>query len=254
MKDLFTGARYLAAGLRLIRQPGLRRYVIGPLAISTIIFASVIVLAPSWIDALVELLLGYLPDWLDWLRYLLWPLFALGGLLIVFYSFSIFANLLGAPFNGLLAEAVERHLTGQAVGETGGWRTLARDLLPSLFSEVRKLLYFVLWAIPFGIAFLIPPLSPAAPFLWAFFSAWMLAIEYCDYPMANHLLHFGAQRKILRRRRMLALGFGGGTLVLTLIPIANFFVMPVAVAGATAMWVKEWREDHLRGASTAQSG
>jgi uncharacterized protein involved in cysteine biosynthesis len=42
--------------------------------------------------------------------------------------------------------------------------------------------------------------------------------------------------------------------VLTLIPIANFFVMPVAVAGATAMWVKEWREDHLRGASTAQSG
>jgi len=30
-------------------------------------------------------------------------------------------------------------------------------------------------------------------------------------------------------------------MVLTSIPIVNFFVMPIAVAGATAMWVEQLR-------------
>ena len=45
----------------------------------------------------------------------------------------------------------------------------------------------------------------------------------------------------LREKRLLALGFGAATLLMTLIPFVNFLVMPAAVAGATAMWVHEWR-------------
>jgi CysZ protein len=163
--------------------------------------------------------------------------------LLVFYGFSILTNLLAAPFNGMLAEAVEQQLTGQPI-ETGGWRALARDIIPSLYSELRKLLYFALRAVPLGLLFLIPGINVAAPFLWALFSAWMLTIEYMDYPMANHLLHFARQRQLLRGRRLLAYGFGGGTLLLTLIPFVNFIAMPAAVAGATALWVGEFRAVH----------
>ena len=60
--------------------------------------------------------------------------------------------------------------------------------------------------------------------------------------MANHLLHFSTQRKLLRSRRFLAYSFGGGSLLLTMIPLLNFLAMPVSVAGATAMWVGELKD------------
>ena len=238
MKNNHSGAHYLLEGLRLIRQPGLRRYVAIPLLISTTVFAGAIFGISHWLDILINVLLGYLPSWLDWLRYLLWPLFAIAGVLIIFYSFSIITNLIAAPFNGMLAEAVEQHLTGQPI-DTGGWKALMKDLLPSFASELRKLLYFIVRAIPLGLLFLIPGINLAAPFLWALFSAWMLTIEYLDYPMANHLLHFSAQKRLLRQRKLLSYGFGGSSLLMTMIPVVNFFAMPVSVAGATAMWVGE---------------
>ncbi len=235
-----SGFHYLLEGFRLIRQPGLRRYVAVPLLVSILVFSGALFALGWWLDIMVDSLLAKIPGWLDWLRYLAWPIFTLAGVLVVFYSFSILTNLVAAPFNGMLAEAVEQHLTGQAI-DTGGWQALLKDVLPSLLSELRKLLYFVLRAVPMGILFLVPGVNLAAPLLWALFSAWMLAIEYADYPMANHRLMFSAQRKLLRGRRMLAWGFGGGTLLMTMIPLLNFLAMPVAVAGATAMWVGEFR-------------
>jgi CysZ protein len=239
MKDAIKGVDYLREGLRLMRQPGLRRYVAIPLLISTTVFSVAIVVGIHWLEILLDWLLGWLPAWLDWLRYLLWPLFALTGILLVFYTFSLLTNLIAAPFNGLLAEAVERHLTGRSLEDMGGWKAVIMDIIPSLLSELRKLLYFLLRAIPLGLLFLIPGVNLAAPFLWGLFSAWMLSIEYADYPMGNHQLHFSEQRKRLRRRRLLALGFGGGSLLLTMIPVVNFIAMPASVAGATALWVRE---------------
>jgi len=241
MASKHTGMHYLLQGLKLIRRPGLRAYVIIPLLVSSVCFAGALFGLTYWLDGLLDALLGKLPAWLDWLRYLLWPLFALSGVLVVFYTFSILTNLVAAPFNGLLAEAVEQHLTGQPI-DTGGWRALAGDIVPSLLSELRKLLYFVLRALPLGLLFLIPGVNAAAPFIWALFSAWMLAIEYLDYPMANHRLHFAAQRRLLRGNRLLAYGFGGSTLLLTMVPVVNFIAMPAAVAGATVLWVGEFRD------------
>ncbi|HAJ92133.1 MAG TPA: sulfate transporter CysZ [Gammaproteobacteria bacterium] len=242
MSNNRTGMHYLLEGLRLIRQPGLRRYVAMPLLISTLVFSGAIFGLSHWLELLINMLLGYLPSWLDWLRYLLWPLFAVAGVLIIFYTFSVITNMIAAPFNGMLAEAVEKHLTGQLV-ETGGWQALVKDIIPSIVSELRKLVYFILRAIPLGILFLIPGINLAAPFIWALFSAWMLVIEYIDYPMANHLLHFSQQRKLLRQRRVLAYGFGGSSLLMTMIPFVNFLAMPVSVAGATAMWVGELKDN-----------
>jgi CysZ protein len=242
MNDLVNGFGYLREGVRLMRTPGLRRYVAVPLLVSTILFTAAIYAGYYWVDVLMNWLLNYLPSWLDWLRFLLMPLFVLTAVLLVFYTFSLLTNLVAAPFNGLLAEAVEKHLTGQPLDEVGGWKELLKDIIPSLLSELRKLMYFILRAIPLGILFLIPGINLAAPFLWGLFSAWMLAIEYADYPMANHMLRFPDQRKRLRSRRMLSLGFGGGSLLMTMIPVVNFFAMPASVAGATAMWVKEHRE------------
>ena len=155
----------------------------------------------------------------------------------MFFGFSVVGNLIAAPFNGLLAEAVERRLSGREMDAGGGWGRILRDLVKSLYSELRKLLYFALRAIPVLIVSLL--VAPVAPVLWFLFGAWMLAIEYADYPMGNHGMTFPRQRKLLRTRRMLGLGFGGMATVALMIPGLNFLVIPAGVAGATAMWVEQ---------------
>jgi CysZ protein len=83
--------------------------------------------------------------------------------------------------------------------------------------------------------------------LWFLYSAWMLALEYVDYPMGNHGLKAREMRARLRKQRVLGLGFGSATAGLTMVPVVNFIVMPSAVAGATAMWVRELgKEDFAR--------
>jgi CysZ protein len=241
MRDLLKGLGYLLEGLRLVRLPGLRRFVMIPLLVNSLLFAGLMFAAVSGFERLLDYLLGFLPEWLHWLQYLLWPLFAISALVVLAYSFTLIANLLAAPFNGVLAEAVEKHLTGQPLAQAGDWRALLADIVPSLLSELHKLGYFALRGLPLLLLFVIPGINLAAPLLWTLFGAWMLALEYGDYPMGNHGLKFRDQRPRLRARRMLALGFGLGVLGMTVIPVVNFLAMPVAVAGATALWVRELR-------------
>lgn len=48
--------------------------------------------------------MSHVPDWLQWLNYLLWPVVVLSILLVFGYFFSTIANWIAAPFSGLLAE------------------------------------------------------------------------------------------------------------------------------------------------------
>jgi CysZ protein len=229
-----VGALYFARGLRLITRPGVRAYVAIPLLINVVLFALAIWLGWEQVGDLVQ---RWLPDW-EWLRVLVYPLFFIAVAIVLFFTFTLVGNLVAAPFNGLLAEAVERHLTGRGPNPEGGWKRLAREALHSILSEVRKLGYIVIRALPLLVLFVIPGLQAIAPFVWMAFSAWMLAISYMDYPMANHGLTFPEQRRRLRQRRYLGLGFGAAVMVALTIPFVNFLVIPCAVAGATALWVE----------------
>lgn len=239
MKDALAGLAYLREGFSLLRRPGLRRFVVMPLLVNVLLFGGLIWWAFSWVDATSQYLVAQLPGWLQWLSHLVVPVFVLTSLVLIFYSFSIVANLVAAPFNGLLAEAVEAHLTGRPL--QGDWRQVLRDVLPSVFSELRKLLYFALRAVPLLVLLLVPAVNVVASLLWVLFSAWMMTVQYIDYPMANHGLFFKEQRARLRKRPLLAWSFGGLVMLCTMIPLVNFFIMPAAVAGATLIWVRENR-------------
>ncbi len=244
MRDLLAGLSYAWRGLRLVLQPGLRRFVAVPLALNTALFAGAIWYVFSRVDALVS---RWIPDWLSWIEWILWPLLAVAAALLVFYTFSLAANLVGAPFNGWLAEAVERRVTGQGP-PAFSVREMLRQAPRLVGAELRKLGWFLARAVPLGLLFLVPGLSLLAPFLWLAFSAWSLALEYLDYPMGNHALLFPEVRARARRRRLLALGFGLGVTALTTVPVLNFLAMPAGVAGATLLWAERLRDASSRAA------
>lgn len=240
MKNSFTrGAGYVLTGLRWLPKAGVRGFVAIPLLINTLLFGGGIWLGASQLQRLDQAVQGWLPDWLAWLHWLLWLLFVLTVLVVIFYAFSLVANAIAAPFNGLLAERVEKMVNPGGGIQPPPAESSWRDLLFSPLAELRKLLYFIGWAIPVVVVSFVPAANVAAPVLWVVSTSWMLALEYADYPLGNRGLNPQAQRQLLRQHRLLALGFGGMTLLLTLIPVLNFLAMPAAVVGATLMWNQE---------------
>ncbi|MGD8378165.1 MAG: sulfate transporter CysZ [Gammaproteobacteria bacterium] len=237
--DFFHGAACLRRGFSLMLQPGLRRYVFIPLTINLVVFAALIWVGAEYFDQLVHSLVPELPGWLAWLQWLMWVLFGGAALLVVFYGFTLVANLIGAPFNSLLAERVDQRLTGRIPPTASLGRALAS--LPATFiEELIKLVWFVVITVIAGVIALIllfvPVVNVAVAPAWFLFSAWLLALEYSDFPLGARGFNFRSQRKLLGARTGPALGFGVATAVATMIPVLNFFVMPAAVAGATALW------------------
>lgn len=92
----------------------------------------------DWIPAMMS----HVPDWLQWLSYLLWPLAVISVLLVFSYLFSTLTNLIAAPFCGLLAEQLEGSLTGKPLPDTG-LLGIAKDLPRIMAREWRKLMYYL---------------------------------------------------------------------------------------------------------------
>jgi CysZ protein len=231
-----SGAGYLLEGIGLIARPGLRRFVAVPLLVNILVFSAGIAAGVHWFHGFIAWMDSKVPSWLQWLDWVLWPVFALLLLVLVFYGFNLVANLIAAPFNSLLALQVERHLTGQPLDQAGGIRRMLKDLVPTFVDELKKILYALTLAIPFLLLLMVPV---AGAILWLVYTAWILALQYTDYPMGNHGLKLREMRRRLKEKRLLSLGFGAAAAGLGMVPVLNFIAMPSAVAGATALWVRE---------------
>ncbi|MEZ5582291.1 MAG: EI24 domain-containing protein [Candidatus Competibacteraceae bacterium] len=137
MIDVFIkGAGYPLVGLQWLPRPRLRRFVILPLLINTLMFGALIAWSAQEFGVFMDWLLSYLPSWLDWLRWLIWPLFVVAALLVIFYTFTLLANLIASPFNGLLAEQVENLIRPQTErpGSLPLWKEVLLAPLAELFS------------------------------------------------------------------------------------------------------------------------
>ncbi len=236
--DVTIGIQALARGLRLLNKPGVRVYVIVPLLINLVLFAGLIWLGYSLFLPVVEWMMSMVPGFLDFLEWLIWIFFGVLAAVTVFFSFTPVANIIAAPFNALMSEKIELHLTGQAPSSD----MASPDGVELDQSQLGKLLYILLWALGLFLVSLIPVINLIAPVLWVVFGSWLLSLEYFDYPMGNRDLSFDEEKRRLRERRGIALGFGGGIMVLTSIPVVNFITMPVAVAGATLLWVEQFQQ------------
>lgn len=241
MNKATTGFGYFHQGFQLAFTKGVRRYVVLPLLANIILVGGAMYYLFSHLNAWIDGWLGNLPEFLAWLSYVLWPLLALTILATFSYFFSTLANFIAAPFNGLLAEKVEEKLTGQVVSEDGMMAVL-KDVPRIMAREWRKLLYMLPKAIGLFLLLLIPALGQTVgPILWFAFTAWMLAIQYCDYPFDNHKVPFNDMRMSIKNKQGKAYSFGALVSLFTSIPIINLFIVPVSVCGATAMWVQEFK-------------
>ena len=240
MKGNFvSGAGYLVEGARMLTHPRLRLFVLIPLAVNILIFGTLIGFGLSYLGDWTERWMGWIPDWLSFIEWILWPLIGIAVSLITGYLFTAVALIIASPFNSLLAEKAEEIITGQPVDSLEGFGAAIMEIPRAIIREISKLLYYLPMAAFVLLMTIIPGINIASPVLWFLLGAWMMSIQFVDYPVDNHRMDFGEVKEACRSRRLSSMGFGGAVALCTGIPIVNFFVVPAAVVGATLLWCEE---------------
>ncbi|MGR9035480.1 MAG: sulfate transporter CysZ [Gammaproteobacteria bacterium] len=215
---------YFFQGLKLLFRPELRTFVVVPIAINTVLYSIALFLGYRYTD---ELIARFIPDWLQWLNWIIWPLFFISVLIIGFFTFTVMANLLAAPFYGKLAAKTLAVVAGRrgVISEPPMAKVVA--------SEFRRAGYFSARAVPLLLLFVIPGINLVAPFAWGLFGAWAMAMEYMAYPLENEGLLFSEQKELAKTIRFGAMSFGGIVMAGLALPVVNIVVAPAAVIGAT---------------------
>jgi CysZ protein len=235
---------FLRAG-RMAREPGLRCWVLLPLAFNVLLFGTLYWLAGSWLTGWLGALgagwqleggLAFLNSAIAAARWLLQALAWLALLMLLASSFTIAVQLIAAPFMGLLAEQIDRRVATSPLPD----ESLPAMVRRTFRRELRKtwdwlwrtllvgLLVLMLW--------LIPVINLAAPLIWFLWSGWLLGLQYIDYGADTRQVPFLTMKAAARREPWLVLGFGALVLAITLVPLSNLVVMPVAVIAGVLIW------------------
>lgn len=231
------------ASFKLMTQPKVRLFIIIPLLINILVFALLFYYFAQYGAAKLSFLTSHsLPSWLSWLEGILsyiktfLLMLYLGILLTVFTILAtLCANIIGAPFNGMLSEAYSTAL-GHKPPFVKFWPMVGKSLLREMIKFFYYLPRGILLVVCAGIFYFIPILNLTIPVLFLWFSSWMLAVQYIDYPADNDQIAFSDLLNKMKANRAVLLGFGLTFTLLCTIPIVNLFVMPAAVLGATKMW------------------
>ncbi len=215
---------YLWKGLKLLTTPALRPFVLIPLAINFVLYSGALVLGYWYLDSWIT---QVIPDWLHWLNWLIYPLFFISFCLIGFFTFSLLANLIAAPFYAKLAAKTLIVINAPSLS------TFEPSAMQVWRAELNRMRYSLTRTLPLLVLFLIPVVNLIAPLLWLAFSAWCVALEYFAFPLENRGILFPQQKEQLKTMRLSALSFGGLVTLGQSLPVINIIIAPAAVIAAT---------------------
>ena len=229
------GVRALLQGFELLLTPGLKRFVLIPVAVNIAVFIMLVMTLLGWLGGWVVMAAEFLPSWLDWLTWLIQPLAFVVALILFVFGFTVINGFIAAPFYGVLAEKVEQHLDPSAVIPA---ETLGSMIIRTLRRELSKWLWYIPRALLILAISLVPIINLISPFLWLGFGAWVMVIEYRDYLNDNHGRELSLTREQAWDEPIDSGVFGLLVLMLISIPLVNLLVPSAAVAGATAWGVQ----------------
>ncbi|MEY4508241.1 MAG: putative sulfate transporter CysZ [Pseudomonadota bacterium] len=243
--DFVKGLLYPLRGLAILRRhPGLARFWLPPIVLTTAALVASLVFAVRYYDEAVEKVwrtpagVGFSGSVLSVLHGLLSALALVVGVGLAMLVSVVLANLFAAPFNDALSEAVEELETGRPAPAFSLVRLLS-DLWRTLRLELTKLLLYLAVMGPLlMVSWLLPGLGQALYLVFAaLFTALYFAVDYIDWPASRRGFGFRQRISLLRVRPLLTLGFGFAVAGCLFVPLLNLCFMPLAVAGGTRLFL-----------------
>ena len=216
-------------------------YIIIPFMINVTVFSGAVVLGVHFFSETVVTLLPQGDAWYWALLYwLVWGLAAMVTAVIVFFTFTVFGNLIASPFNELLSERTEQTLSGVTNDEPFSLSQFSRDALQALLMEVKKMWVFVVVMILILPLNLVPGIGNSIYTVLAVgLTLFFLCFEYLSFVMVRKRLFFKEQKNYIFARKFLMLGFACGVMAILAIPFMQLLCIPLAVIGVTRLWCEE---------------
>jgi uncharacterized protein involved in cysteine biosynthesis len=218
----FRGALYVG-------RERLWRHLVVPILLNLVLGAATLAVALHYLRPELAERLGDMPV-LMWIA--LVSLSLIGGALI----FILLQPILSAVFCDRLSEVVEKRVRGSAPSAP-----FLASVGHALLHGVLKLALYAL-AIVVGAALFVS--TGVGSLVGVGLGVIFLAYDGFDYPLARRNASFGAKWAYMMRHPFLSVGYGLGTYVLYLIPLAFVVAPPFAAVGATLVFLEdETRED-----------
>ncbi|WP_243073637.1 EI24 domain-containing protein [Microbacterium sp. SS28] len=234
MREFFRGAGLLLAGFAWWRRrPRAMALGLLPAAIVAVLLVAALTALGASLTPLTTAVTpfaeGWVPFWRDLLRFGVGAAAFGGALVLAVVSFTALTLVVGEPFYERIWRTVERDLGGDVPdGDNPFWRSVVDGA--SLVGRG------ILVAILAALMGLIPVVGTVLGFLTGvLLTGWLLADELSSRSLAARGLTRDERRALLRAHRARALGFGVATQLFFLVPLGAVAVMPVAVAGSTAL-------------------
>ena len=241
--DVKSFLRPYQAALLSLQNPILLKFALIPWFINILVFVA----ALGAFGALDKVLMGKLAETMGngwWVPVTAWVLGILlfigfsAGLLL---SFIYIVNIFTGVFAEQLSFHAERIISGKEIPSPEGhflaiWsRSIREELKGILFFLSIWLLLLLLYLIPVAG----PVLFITASTIWSAFS---LTFEFLAPAAERHELGFKEKRDLVFKNYLSSLWFGLSVLLLSIIPIVNFFFLPFAIIGGT-IWFCEKSSD-----------
>ena len=215
---------YFWKSLKLLTNPVLRPFLLIPLLINVVLYSMALFFGYWYLDHWVAQIIT---TWLHFLTWLIYPVFVVSFCLVGFFTFSLLANLIAAPFYAKLAAKTLVVINAPQL------LTIEQSAIQIWRAELNRLRYSLTHTLPLLVLFVIPVVNLIAPLLWFGFSAWCVALEYFAFPLENRGILFPNQKELLKKMRFSALSFGGLVALGQSLPVINIVVAPIAIIAAT---------------------
>lgn len=239
VRDLLRGFSAPFRAIRLLAGTAkLRRLAVMPFLVNVVVFA---IGVPLMIWLGISFVGDLIPDsgvWQGALRVLLQIVVTLAVLVGSVFGFAIVGNIIAAPFNSKLSEAVEQHLTGSVTPN----ESVVGDVVRGVMTAIGRLLLFLVFYPPVFALQFIPVAGPFLhPIVAALYGAFVLSLDFSDPTFERHFQRFRPKLGFIWTHKALYLGFGLTAVAMAIIPIVNFLLLPVCVTAAAMMYLEEVR-------------
>ncbi|VAX19860.1 hypothetical protein MNBD_NITROSPINAE02-749 [hydrothermal vent metagenome] len=175
---------------------------------------------------------------LSWITGIL--LFSL-SLVVVIFGFVAIGLVVAAPFNDMLCAAIEEKVTGKTISINMSIMELA---LYTMKNEGKKMVVIIAIQLVLILMNLIPVVGQ---FLFLVLNPLFLmivaAFEFISFTLDRRGNSFAQKKDYLMSRLGLSLGFGLSVCITLIIPVVNFILLPVAVAGGTLFVIENPPDD-----------
>jgi CysZ protein len=250
---VFRGATFLR------RHRTLWTWAFLPAGVNLIVFAAAFALFLQFYPDIYDHATSFLrldpPEvWYAWLwvaplRLLAWCIGILlisAAMVVIYLTFLLLGTAIASPFLDVLAQRVEEIVTGHVSAERLTLRSAFRSFTASARVELQKLgVFLTIQFILFALS-LIPLLAPFTVMAATLFTMLFLSLEYGGFAMDHRQMRFAQRRRLIWRHRWLMLGFGAAGFLTLLVPLLNFFCLPILVVSGTLL-IMELPEGKLSG-------